>query len=303
MVLLRGLREGKATNYQIDALLNKKIVEHIDLFKRIYNYHNKPARYNYEKAFEQNLTNHYRLLYDTVKSQDCRTRKYLVQCLTSQNCFHKVLLSTRVIEYNKQIEKEDQARKKYRLKPRYQKLKKQFVHFKEEKDIFDQAVVKVFLYRNAAKEDLNQILNKEIKIKKVEDDKRIYSFLKEYVLYPVSYPTMLRVSLVSKYVFQVFEDHSLALYFRKFYLSDIFGGLKPKLKANKQLIKPYYFAYYKSVILQYSDKIYSFMRNAGKSRHLRDLGRFLMSGVNMNFSNLRNDISSIDHGNVSFDGL
>lgn len=52
MVLLRGLREGKATNYQIDALLNKKIVEHIDLFKRIYNYHNKPARYNYEKAFE-----------------------------------------------------------------------------------------------------------------------------------------------------------------------------------------------------------------------------------------------------------
>ncbi len=45
------------------------------------------------------------------------------------------------------------------------------------------------------------------------------------------------------------------------------------------------------------------MRNAGKSRHLRDLGRFLMSGVNMNFSNLRNDISSIDHGNVSFDGL
>jgi len=52
--------------------------------------------------------------------------------------------------------------------------------------------------------------------------------LREFVLFPVSYPTMLRISLALKYVFQVFEDFSIALYFRKFYLKDVFESLKDR---------------------------------------------------------------------------
>lgn len=58
---------------------------------------------------------------------------------------------------------------------------------------------------------------------------------------------MIRVALVSRYVFQVIEDHSIALYFRKFYLSEIFGHMKGKIKLDKE----YKFAYYKNIILDY----------------------------------------------------
>lgn len=103
---------------------------------------------------------------------------------------------------------------------------------------------------------------------------------------------MLRISLVSKYVFQVFEDFSVALYFRKFYLSEIFKNLKTKD------IKVYQFSYYKSVVLDYSEKLFSHMQNAGKSRHLRDLGK-LFAGNTYALTNLKHDISSIDMGQNS----
>jgi len=103
---------------------------------------------------------------------------------------------------------------------------------------------------------------------------------------------MLRISLISKYVFQVFEDFSVALYFRKFYLSEIFKTIK--IKDTKQ----YQFSYYKSIILDYSDKLFPHMQNAGKSRHLRDLGK-LFAGNTYTLTNLKHDISSIDMGQSS----
>lgn len=102
---------------------------------------------------------------------------------------------------------------------------------------------------------------------------------------------MLRVSLVSKYVFQVFEDFSVALYFRKFYLAEIFKTIKIKD------LKIYTFSYYKSVILDYSEKLFPHMQNAGKSRHLRDLGK-LFAGNSYSLTNLKHDISSIDMGHT-----
>lgn len=158
------------------------------------------------------------------------------------------------------------------------------------------------IWRKAAAEDQNEILNKELKLKKVDDEKGIYRFLKEFVLFPVSYPTMLRVALTAKYVFPVVEDHSLALYFRKFYLGEIFGTLKSKVKLTQDM-NSYKFAYYKSIILDYTDKICSQMQKAGKSRHLRELGRLLMGGGLLNLSNLRHDISSIDFNNNSMSVL
>jgi hypothetical protein len=41
------------------------------------------------------------------------------------------------------------------------------------------------------------------------------------------------------------------------------------------------------------------MNNAGKSRHLRELGRFLQGGNIFNFSNLKGDFSSIIDQNQS----
>lgn len=49
LVLLRRNKTTKAL--EIDAGVNKNIQRHIDLFKKIYNYHNKPARHVYDKLF------------------------------------------------------------------------------------------------------------------------------------------------------------------------------------------------------------------------------------------------------------
>lgn len=56
MVLLKKSREGKHTNYKIDQNLNDKIGKHIQLFKKVYTYHNKPGKAA-DKLFEEDLTN------------------------------------------------------------------------------------------------------------------------------------------------------------------------------------------------------------------------------------------------------
>jgi hypothetical protein len=48
-------------------------------------------------------------------------------------------------------------------------MKKQFYHFRETNNIYNEQVVKFQIWKTMAKEDLNEILNKELKIKKVED--------------------------------------------------------------------------------------------------------------------------------------
>lgn len=47
MVLLKRFREGKYWQYHIDNNLNRKIADYIELIKKIYTFHNHPARYNY----------------------------------------------------------------------------------------------------------------------------------------------------------------------------------------------------------------------------------------------------------------
>ena len=66
MVLLKGYKQGKKHFYDIDSQLNTKIIEHISLFKKIYLFHNKPGRHVYDKIFEEDLLNDYKLLFDTV---------------------------------------------------------------------------------------------------------------------------------------------------------------------------------------------------------------------------------------------
>lgn len=78
--------------------------------------------------------------------------------------------------------------------------------------------MKLEIWKQASKDDINMLLSKDFKMKIADEGKGSFRFLKEFVLYPITYPTMLRISLASKYVFQVFEDYSIALYFRKFYL-------------------------------------------------------------------------------------
>ena len=61
-------------------------------------------------------------------------------------------------------------------------------------------------------------------------------------------------------------------------------------------IKPssYTFNYYNSLILDHSEKIFSHMVNAGKSKHVRDMGKLFRSNT-LNFTDLKQqDISSID---------
>jgi hypothetical protein len=70
-------------------------------------------------------------------------------------CFHKGLLTTRVEAYSKEIEGIEENRKRNKLKNKYDKIKKQFVHFKEEKDIYHEQMVKFQVWKTAAKEDLN----------------------------------------------------------------------------------------------------------------------------------------------------
>ncbi len=53
------------------------------------------------------------------------------------------------------------------------RLSKQFVHFTEDKEdksnIYSELVVKMMAWKRSAKEDLNSIENKDLKIKKLED--------------------------------------------------------------------------------------------------------------------------------------
>lgn len=74
------------------------------------------------------------------------------------------------------------------------------------------------MWKQAAKEDISCLLSKDMKLRVADENKGLYRLMKEFVLFPVTYPTMLRISLAVKYVFQVLEDFSIALYFRKYYL-------------------------------------------------------------------------------------
>jgi hypothetical protein len=104
--------------------------------------------------------------------------------------------------------------------------------------------MKLELWKQSVKDDIGLILSKDLKMKIVEEGKGMYRFLKEFVLYPVSYQTMLRISMVSKYIFQVFEDYSIALYFRKFYLKKIFDSMKVKDLD----LEPYNYIFYKNIV-------------------------------------------------------
>lgn len=91
-----------------------------------------------------------------------------------------------------------------------------------------------------------EIVNKEMKLKKLDDQKGTYRFLKDFVLFPICYPTMIRISFAVKYIFQVFHDYSIALYFRKYYLSEIFSSLKNKIDT----ITYYKYKFYNNIILE-----------------------------------------------------
>lgn len=80
---------------------------------------------------------------------------------------------------------------------------------------------------------------------------------------------MLRVSLTSKYVFQVLEDYSIALYFRKFYLRNIFDNMRTKDVS----LERYRYSYYKNIVAENLEKIFNYIENTGKSKYLRDLGK------------------------------
>jgi hypothetical protein len=54
-------------------------------------------------------------------------------------------------------------------------------------------------------------------------------------------------------------------------------------------------------VLDSYEKLFVHMQSAGKSRYVRELGKELMNGEIMNYSNLRLDVSSIDCKNVSLD--
>ncbi len=69
-------------------------------------------------------------MFDTVRGADYKYRKVLIQSLSRDMCFHKGLISTNMINYNKDIEGEDENKKKNKLKSKYEKLKKQLSHFK-----------------------------------------------------------------------------------------------------------------------------------------------------------------------------
>lgn len=78
--------------------------------------------------------------------------------------------------------------------------------------------------------------------------------MKEFVLFPVTYPTMLRISLAVKYVFQVLEDFSIALYFRKYYLKEVFESLRQKEKPE-----PYKFTYYRNIVADNFSKVFKYI--------------------------------------------
>lgn len=85
---------------------------------------------------------------------------------------------------------------------KHEKYKKMFIHFRDEK-ISDEEVMKLELWKQASKDDISNLLSKDQKLKVTDEKKGVFRFLKEFVLYPVTYQTMLRISLTSKYVFQV----------------------------------------------------------------------------------------------------
>jgi hypothetical protein len=60
------------------------------------------------------------------------------------------------------------------------------------------------IWKQASKDDIASLLCKDLgKMKIVNEDKGSYRFLKEFLLYPITYPTMLRISLAVKYIFQI----------------------------------------------------------------------------------------------------
>lgn len=163
--LLVLLKKSKGKAYEVDTAANKLIEQHIDLFKKIYTYHNKPARYVYEKAFEEPLRAEFQVLQDKLRSLEGKGKKYMMQCFTKDFCFHKGFTTSKVVRYDKSIESEEENKKKGRLRPKHEKLKKMFMHFREEKDIFNEELVKMEIWKKASKEDINQLLSKDFKMK------------------------------------------------------------------------------------------------------------------------------------------
>ena len=147
------------------------------------------------------------------------------------------------LKYGKEVEAEEENRKKGKLKMKHEKYKKMFVHFRDEK-LSDEEVMKLELWKQASKDDISNLLSKDQKLKVTDEKKGMFRFMKEFVLYPVTYQTMLRISLTSKYVFQVLEDYSIALYFRKFYLRNIFDNMKSKDLS----LERYRYSYYKNIV-------------------------------------------------------
>jgi hypothetical protein len=108
------LRRGKGKGLELDAGVNKLIEKHIELFKKVYAFHNKPARHVYEKPFEEALKNEMQVMEDKLRGVSDRMRlseerperqrakKYMLQSLAKDFCFHKGFL-TMMGKYDKAV--------------------------------------------------------------------------------------------------------------------------------------------------------------------------------------------------------
>lgn len=95
MVLLKRTKEAKQVKYRIDQNLNEKIVKHIQLFKKVYTYHNNAAK-TVDKLFEEDLTTICKNLVETLKGYEIQEKRILVQTFSKDMCFHKGLLTSRI---------------------------------------------------------------------------------------------------------------------------------------------------------------------------------------------------------------
>lgn len=218
-----------------------------------------------------------------------RAKKYMLQALSKEFCFHKGFLTT-VGKYDKSIEAEEENKKRGKLRTKFEKARKMFSHF-QGADMQSEHLVKLELWKQASKDDIACLLSKDLKVRVAEKSRGSHRFLREFVLFPLTYPTMIRISLALKYVFPVLEDFSIALYFRKFYLKEIYEPL-----AHQPPPQPYRFSFYRNLAAENFEKVLRCIEESGKSRYLRELGK-------LGLSNLHKHINIIDPSIHSISGF
>ena len=130
MVLLKPQKQANKNEkrYEIDHNKTEKIKHHNELFKKLYQYNNRPKFSRINEKFSEDLIEEYENFAQNIQGNETIT---LVQSITTDFLFHKCLIKNR-IKYSQEVidESKNNTLSKHNLEKREGKYRAMFDHFK-----------------------------------------------------------------------------------------------------------------------------------------------------------------------------